>query len=240
MTDDIYDIEKKWLRVVSEDFFGPCVRSPNGAFVLAWQNTLRRATGNAARPGRFLLVQGQKILVRGVVRQALSGCVSDTGTFLIACGPRRHVDLESTLYAVRPDGSVLLKHRIKALAGPSAISADGSLAALQATDGDDSQDRGRLLLLDLRRRRLVWKKEPEAGWANRLAIDPARRAVLLGYGRDGSGPALLYGFDGNRLEAGLEPSGLTDPAARQVVETKPDRAPAPAPAGASANAPHIK
>jgi hypothetical protein len=187
MSLDLYDVSSRWLRIVHEGFFGPRVRSPGGRFVLAWQNARPAGgPGGTPRPGRFLLLDGTTVLVRGAVRKALGGSVADTGTFLIACGPRRPGDFESTVYAVGPDGGVLLRHQIDALLCACAISPDGTIAAFQAGDGDSADVRGMLFVLDLTGRRLAWKNRPP-GWASTLRVD-AQAGLIEGRFRCDGGP----------------------------------------------------
>ena len=203
MTANIYEVSGRWLRVVSDDFFGPCVHSPNGRFTLAWDNA-RVETGDAgiARRGRFLLLEAGRIRVHGDMRTALTGCVSDAGTFLIGCGPKRAHRQEGTVYVISPRGKALIKHRINALLGASAISDDHCYAACQATTSDaDNADRGRLHFFDLKDGCLLWKKRVETGWPTRYEFDTLGRVLLAYCGPDGRDGCCRYAFDGSRLDS---------------------------------------
>ena len=130
MRSNVYTTANKWLRIVSEDFFGPCVRAPLNDYTLAWENArVDRATGNVIRPGRWFLLRENKIAIRGRARRVLSAAVSNTGIFLIACGPRDPSELSGTVYLTEPGGGVLIKQRIDALPGPGAIAEGGRCLA---------------------------------------------------------------------------------------------------------------
>ena len=210
MARDIYDISGRWLRVISRDFFGPCVRSPNGRFTLAWRNaSIDPASGRLTRPGRFLLVDGGKVLIQGEVRKVMSACVSDEGILLVACGPREPGNLESTIYVFGPDGHELIKHRVKAGLASSGISADGTVAVCQAGNNpQDPADSGMLHFFDLEARLLVWKKRPETGWAAWYRFDTANCVLAASRGSQ----EYRYGFDGRCLD--VERWGTGEAAAR--------------------------
>ena len=199
------------LRIVSEDFLGPCVRSPLGDFALAWE------------PGRWFLMRDGRILIRGAARKVLSAAVSNPGTFLIACGPRKPGDLAGTVYLVEPDGSVLMKERLTALPGPAAIADDGSVAVCQATMGPpEGADTGRLLLFDVRRREIAWRVAPPTGWASRLDLDSEEGVIVAGYGRGDGDGRYRYSLEGDCLGAEPAPGG-----GFCITELKPDGAEIP-------------
>jgi hypothetical protein len=202
MATDIYVTSGKWLRVVSESFFGPCVRSPNGRYVLAWRDsTIDPDTTKVTRRGMFILLDAGRIQVRGRVRKVLTASVSDPGIFLIACGPRRVGELEGTVYAIGPHGEPLVEHRINALLGPSAISSDGHFAVCQATNNDeDDSDSGKLHFFDVTARSLSWKRRPETGWASRYELDTGRGVLFAYNGTADPDRCYRYSFDGSCLD----------------------------------------
>ena len=206
------------LRVVSEDFFGPCVRSPLGDYVLAWENArVDRTSGEVTRPGRWFLLQDQRIRIRGTARKVLCADLANPGTFVIACGPRRPGALEGTVYVVERDGSVLIKERLAALPGAAAIADDGSYAVCQATLGrPEGSDTGRLLLLDVDRRTVAWRLRPPRGWASRLEVDPRARVILAGLGPGGGGGCYRYSLEGDYLGTAADHEGTS------ITELKPD------------------
>ena len=191
----------KWLRLASEDFFGPCLRARNGRFVLAWRNAdVVPKTGEVTRPGRFLLIDGEKVCVRGDVRRVLTASIAETGVFLIACGPQQIGDQQGTVYLIAPEGEILIKHRVGAWLGSSGISDDGDYAVCQATLGESPDEGGKLHFFDVEARSLAWKKKPETGWASRFELDTGKRILVAYYGGPGREHSYRYSFDGRCLD----------------------------------------
>ena len=213
---NVYLTAGKWLRVVSEDFLGPCVRSPLGDFVLAWENAgVDRASGEVTKQGRWFLIRDERILIRGAARKVLAAAVSNPGTFLIACGPRNPGELAGTVYVVEPDGAVLIKESLTALPGPAAIADDGSHAVCQATLGPpEGADTGLLILYDVERRKIAWRIEPPTGWASRLDLDSEDGVIIASYGTADRDGRYRYSFEGECLGAAPALAGgfcITEP-----------------------------
>ena len=201
---NVYDVPRDWIRVRSRDFFGRCVRSPHGAHAVVWRNArYERETGKLRSMGFFVMIEDQRVRVSGDVHRVMMAAVSDAGTFVIACGPRRPGDLQSTVYVVGANGTIVIEQWIDALVDTGAISFDGRYVVVQAACGNG--DQGHCHAWDIDRRVLLWRRRLLGPWPTRLAVDPDLERLHAQVGLDVEGPTATFdlmtgGAPGGRSE----------------------------------------
>ena len=123
-------IEKKegFLSISSLDFFGCYVTSPDGRFDLGFNSG-----------GQFVLLEGNNLVLKGKVDAQIEGCVSNSGTFLLAAVISLET-LRSELIAFDVHGKKIFTFEFKALLLSLAIAPTGRFAVSQAgmSDSDDA------------------------------------------------------------------------------------------------------
>ncbi len=134
-------------RVIPKQWFGPFARSPDCRFVLVWESAGPQST-------RLVLARHGQIAVSLDLREPCFGAVANSGSFLILEVPGGGPHCVARLYDVA--GNVLFEQEYRALPASTALSGDGSVAALSFRDGA-TVDCGQLVLLCLRNRRERWR-----------------------------------------------------------------------------------
>lgn len=148
-------------------FFGPFRRSPNGEYLLAWQDADPAGNGGGFREsgeGEFLLFRDNELLAEGRLERPEDGHVADNGIFILS-DVRFGEDLRSTFCAFDSQGQAMLKREFGANALNSGLSQDGCFAAFM-TANSDNDDANKLTLFDLDSRNALWSKRPESGIPN--------------------------------------------------------------------------
>jgi len=192
-------MRESWLRIDSEGFFGQSIRSPNGRFAVAWQARQARMNDRESMtPGKFLVMKEGKVRLRGSLPDPDRADIADNGTFVIVSS--RGIR-SSTFRAITYRGGVVLNRDINAWVFSIAISPDGHYAVCQAANNyDDDDDGGMLMFFDLDAKRLLWKKHPETGWANRYEFDTHQQLLRTYHGHADRDGCFRYSFAGECLD----------------------------------------
>ena len=93
--------------------------------------------------------------------------------------------LNGVFYAIDQSGTVLVRQRFEANLLNTGISPDGSIAVCQ-TCNSDSDDSGLLCCFDLCSGSVIWKIQPETGWAEDYSFDAGRQFLNLHYSKLGA------------------------------------------------------
>ncbi|MDP2950113.1 MAG: hypothetical protein Q8P22_11315 [Chloroflexota bacterium] len=93
--------------------------------------------------------------------------------------------LKGVFCAIGKDGTVLIRHRFEANLLNAGISPGGAFAVCQ-TCNTDNDDGGQLCCFDLASGSLLWKAEPETGWAEEYSFDVGGRSLNLHYSKLGA------------------------------------------------------
>jgi len=188
-----------WLTIDAIDYFGQYVRSPNGRYALSWVESpfIEDENGNTRKiPGKYLLLDGDKIILKGRMARPNDGVVSNVGVFAINDWTFSE-GLAGVLNVISPTGEALLKKRFRANLNNCGISSDGRFAVCQTCNSDYDAHSGMLFFFDVSNRKLLWKKAPETGWASGYEFDTQNKILYLCY--EGLGK-YRYSFDGKCLD----------------------------------------
>jgi hypothetical protein len=175
------------IHIASHNFIGLRVRSPNGRFTLAWAD----GGPDQSRIGRYLLLDGKRVIVEGRIPRPNDGAVTDGGIFILNDWGASET-LSGSFHAFDADGKTLVSRHFMANLFNNGVSADGHFAACQTANAP-SADGNRLTVFDLQVGREIGGFQPESGWAKDYAFFPETRRIRLLY-HDGG--AFDYDFGG--------------------------------------------
>ncbi|WP_247540327.1 tetratricopeptide repeat protein [Bradyrhizobium sp. 168] len=175
------------IHIASHDFIGLRARSPNGRFTLAWAD----GGPDQSRIGRYLLLDGKRVIVEGRMPRPNDGVVTDGGVFILNDWGASET-LSGTFHAFDVNGKTLVSRRFMANLFNNGVSADGHFAACQTANAPGA-DGNRLTVFDLQVGREIGGFQPESGWAKNYAFFPETRHIRLLY-HDGG--AFDYDFGG--------------------------------------------
>ena len=186
------------IEIPSIDLTGRYRRSPNGAYVLAWADFDPSGRVGGYRKsgyGRYVLLHNGVIVASGQLERPNDGHVANNGTFVLSDGLFGDV-LGGYFCIFGSDGSQLVRHRFTANLFSSGISDDGTYAVCQLCNSD-TDDGGKLVFFDVVARRLLWKIQPETGWAQLYHFDAPKRTLGLAYRDLGT---FAYTFEGTFVD----------------------------------------
>lgn len=175
------------IHIASHDFIGLRARSPSGRFTLAWAD----GGPDQLRIGRYLLLDGKRVIVEGRMPRPNDGAVTDGGVFILNDWGALET-LSGTFHAFGADGKSLVSRHFMANLFNNGVSVDGRFAACQTANAPGA-DGNRLTVFDLRAGREIGSFQPESGWAKDYEFLPETRRIRLLY-QDGG--AFYYGFEG--------------------------------------------
>jgi len=122
-------------------FFGPSHRSENGRFILKWSDYDPKSGIGGARKkghGRYVLLDGGKIISQGKLERPNDGKVSNQGIFILNDWMFGE-GLKGTFYAFDAKNKRLIRHKCDANLYNNGLSNDGQYAVCQTaySDGED-------------------------------------------------------------------------------------------------------
>jgi len=167
-------------------FFGPFAKSPNGRFLLVWQDADPTGSVGGYRDsgeGEFLLFDEERLVVEGRMERPNDGRVANDGTFILSDW-RFGSGLRSTFFAFDRTGKTLLGRKFGANAAKSDLSSDGRFAVYM-TAGGDHPDANKLTLFDLENGEDLWSKWPESGVPDAIEFKPSEALILFVYKNKG-------------------------------------------------------
>jgi hypothetical protein len=193
------ELSHDFLSIFKLNYHGEFHRSENGRFILSWSDADEEGLQGGARDsgnGRYILIDGDKIILQGELERPNDGKVSNQGFFVINDWMFKG-DLTGTFYAFDISGKKLIRYKVSANLGKSGISNDGRYAVCQTYDSK-TEDGNKIFLFDLIKQELVWKWEPKTGWADNYCFDVDNKILSL-VGE--TGKSYRYSFDGNFLDS---------------------------------------
>ena len=120
------EISEDWITIEEPGFSGHFFRSPNSRFILAWcEENSADKMGWVVEGGKFLLVDGVKIILQGTMRRPNDGKVANNGNFILSDWE------ESVFYAYSPSGEMLTRKEFESAADLNGISDDGHWAVTE-------------------------------------------------------------------------------------------------------------
>lgn len=170
--------ERDWLRLREHDFFGQCVKSPNGRHTLAWCDGQSDDSGHLQRRGRYLLLTDDQVVVDGKMDRPHDGKIADNGVFILNdWGSSR--SLSGSFCAFRATGGPILIQKFKANLLGSGLSEDGRYAACHTANADDDHDAAVFATFDLARGTEIARWHPESGWPSKIDFPVGKETVQL-------------------------------------------------------------
>jgi hypothetical protein len=179
------------IHIPSRNFIGLCTRSPNRRFTLAWLD----GGPDQSRQGRYLLLDGKRVVAEGTMPRPNDGKVTDAGVFVLNDWGAIET-LNGTFMAFGSDGRLLVSRAFSANLFDCALSPDGCFAVCQ-TCNSPTEDSNLLTLFDLMGGNIISAWRPESGWAKSYEFSGANRTIRLIYP---DGGAFAYSFDGTFLD----------------------------------------
>ena len=187
--------EHNWIVIggISFSFSGQCSKSENNTYILAWNDAHLREDEDTGKEefinGEFLLLENQKLILKGTLRRPNDGQVANNGTFIFNdwIGFSRNKDgegLEGNFLAFNKMGKEIVNHHYSANLGKNSLSSDGKYAICQ-TYYSNTTDSNTVTCFDLVKGKLLWQKIPETKNADAFEIDSEKSIIYFLY--DGVG-----------------------------------------------------
>jgi curved DNA-binding protein CbpA len=211
------DLFHGFISVKNPAFQGEFCRSKNDRYILGWCDAIY--TRDDAHPertplvrasGKYILIDGTKVILQGALGRPSNGRVSNFGDFIF--NDRMHPvsdmttdrrNLRGTFYAFSASGKVLIQQRFEAFLGANGLSDDGRMAACGPLSGFDEEFDKKVCLFDLEKRKMIIKFKPECiniygKNIDRYEFDQSNK-ILKFVNRDGL--SHRYNFEGKFLDA---------------------------------------
>jgi len=195
--------EPGWITIggTSFSFFGQCAKSENKVYILAWNDAHIEVDEDAGKEifveGEFLLLENQKIILKGTLRRPNDGQVANNGTFIFNdwlgfSGGKNGKGLEGKFFAFNKKGEEIISHYYSANLGKNGLSTDGRYAICQ-TYHSDTTDGNTVTCFDLAIGKLLWQKTPETKNADAFEIDSEEKNIYFLYDNIGKFKYTLAG-----------------------------------------------
>jgi hypothetical protein len=175
------------IHIESLNFVGMSARSPSKRFTVAWAD----GGPDQARTGRYLLLDGERVVVQGKMARPNDGKVTDAGVFILNDWGSMET-LNGAFAAFGPDGRKLVSRKFSANLYNNGLSPDGRFAVCQTANAP-GEDGNLLTLFDLEAGKPINAWQPESGWASYYEFPANTQTIRLGYRDRG---AFSYNFDG--------------------------------------------
>ena len=187
------------LRISGIDFYGQYAVSANGQFTFGWCDS-DMDVGSSGRTrnvsGRYVLVEGQRVVLTGQMQRPNDGRVANNGTFAV-CDWMFTTAIKSTFRVIDRSGNPLIAHLFKANLYRCGISDDGQWAVCQTCNADN-RDGNKLTFFEVLSGKLLWQIEPLTGWADNYKFDVEERLLYSSHRDKGD---FAYRVSGEFLDA---------------------------------------
>lgn len=188
---------RRIVSVPELDFVGERATSPNRRFTLLWRD--RYWMDGQVVEGRYLLIDGDAVVVDGGLERPQDGKVADDGTFILNDWGDSQ-DLSGTFRAFRSDGTEIVSRRYSANLLNNGLSRDGRLAVCQTCNAPGSADSSILTVFDLAAGSEVASWTAESGWARDYEFPKEGERIRM---VRGDRPSLDYSLTGEFLDRRL-------------------------------------
>ena len=179
------------------DMVGERATSASGRFTLVWHD--RRWMDGEIIEGRYLLIDGDAVILDRRIARPQDGKVADDGTFILNDWGDGQT-LSGTFHAFRNDGTSIVSRLYSANLLNNGLSRDGRLAVCQTCNAPGSSDSSILSVLDLERGAEMAAWVPESGWARAYEFPEGGERVRM---LRGDRPSLDYALTGEFLDRRL-------------------------------------
>ena len=153
----------RFLTIRDLGFFGQFSRSPNGRYVVGWSDRSPDGSRGGHRydgEGRWILLEGDRLIAQGNLQRPQDGKVADDGTVLISDWLFGD-GLDGVLAGFSSEGQQLLHHVLAANINDHALSPDGRMAICRTLNSPGSSDSCKLILFDVHAGRELARWDPE-------------------------------------------------------------------------------
>jgi tetratricopeptide (TPR) repeat protein len=191
-TDDTF------ARIEAIGFFGHYLNSSNGLFTISWSDFDRESSLGGFRTsgeGTFVVAKKDEVIHIGKLQRPNDGKISNTGNFIINDWLFGE-GLKGIFYAFDLSGKILLKQNFSANLLNNGISKNGQYSVCQCCNSN-TDDSNTLNFFDLEQGKLLWKTNPESGWADSYLFDCVKTELHLIYRDKG---IYRYSFGGDFLD----------------------------------------
>lgn len=179
------------------DMVGERATSASGRYTLVWHD--RRWMDGEIIEGRYLLIDGDAVILDRRMARPQDGKVADEGTFILNDWGDGD-SLSGTFHAFRSDGTSILSRLYSANLLNNGLSRDGRLAVCQTCNAPGSPDSSTLSVVDLERGAEVAAWVAESGWARGYEFPEGGERVRM---LRGDRPSLDYALTGEFLDRRL-------------------------------------
>lgn len=179
------------------DMVGERITSRNGRFTLLWRD--RHGADGEPVEGRYLLIDGDTVLVDARMERPQDGKVADDGIFILNDWGDSDA-LSGTFRAFSSYGSVILTRSYSANLLNNGLSPDGRLAVCQTANAPGSPDSSVLSVFDLVAGTEIATWTAESGWANAYEFPESGDRIRM---VRGDRPNLDYSLTGDFLDRRL-------------------------------------
>lgn len=183
------------VHVPALNMMGQQAKSPSGRYELIWQDSARSADALDVR-GRYVLIDGGKVVIDGRMARPQAGKVSDAGRFILNDWGARD-ELAGIFSAFAADGRQIVSRNYSANLLNNGLSSDGNLAICQTCNAPGSPDSSMLEIFDLEAGTSVARWAAESGWADGYEFPEGSGSVRM-IRRDK--PSLEYTLQGEFLD----------------------------------------
>jgi hypothetical protein len=180
-----FEISDNFLRIDSTDFLGFYNKSPDGKYLVAFQD------GFGHSPGRLVLIHNDRILYLLIMERPNDAFVANDGTVVVNDWLATD-DLAGDFHVVAHDGRILIKHRFKANLFRCGITADGQVAWCNTCSSDYQPDSDKLFVYSVRRAALIAKVDGRVDPEEIIATEQEVSIKVRGYYE-------RYDYNGNLL-----------------------------------------
>lgn len=185
----------------SIDFYGEFSRSLSQEWVLIWRDSNAEVThaGNRKRgQGSYVLYNDfqKKVVLKGNIERPNGGHVANNGTFSLEDWQFSD-ELIGTFSVFASNGSLLIKHPLKANIYNSSLSDNGLVAACQTAIAPEP-DGNKLTAFDVSSGTVLFSVHPDTPWANAYSFSEQNKFVAVVIDKIGT---FWYGLNGRFLNA---------------------------------------
>ena len=185
------------LSVPELDMIGEWATSPSGRFTLLWRD--RHWADSEPVGGRYVLIDGDTVILDRRMARPQDGKVADHGTFVLNDWGDSQA-LSGTFHAFRSDGSAIVSRVYSANLLNNGLSRDGRLAVCQTCNAPGSPDGSIFCVFDLEHGAEVAAWVTESGWARGYEFPEGGERIRM---LRGDRPSLDYSLTGEFLDRRL-------------------------------------
>lgn len=174
------NFDHDFLSLIEPHFFGQFHRSENGKYIIGWNDYDPASEIGGYREsgyGCFMLIEENKIILKGQIQRPNDGKVANNGNFVIADWLFGG-DLNGIFYTFNKEGKFIIQQKVNANILNTSISPSGNYAIFQTANNNEDGDGNKLFLFKLNPVKLFWKLSPPF-WATNYFFDEESNILKL-------------------------------------------------------------